>query len=133
MVFYDGTCGLCHRTVRFLLAEDRTGDTFHYAPLDSEGFRSRVPEANRSSLPDSVVVMQQDGTLLSRSTGVLYAACRLGGLWRVLATVALLVPRPLRDWTYDRIAAVRHRLFARPAEVCPIVPPDLRVRFEADE
>jgi predicted DCC family thiol-disulfide oxidoreductase YuxK len=132
MVYYDGTCGLCHRSVRFLLAEDRAGDTFRYAPLESESFRSSVPEARRRGLPDSVILMEQDGTLRSRSGGVLYAARRLGGLWRALATSAVPIPRPLRDWVYDRIAAVRYRLFARPAEPCPIIPPDLRNRFDVD-
>src|SRR2546422_4747254 len=27
-LFYDGSCGLCHRAVRFVLAEDRTGNAF---------------------------------------------------------------------------------------------------------
>src|SRR5262249_20173935 len=34
-IFYDGGCGLCHRTVRFVLSEDASGCTFNFAPLDS--------------------------------------------------------------------------------------------------
>src|SRR5208282_2216789 len=32
-LFYDGYCGLCHRAVRFILAEDTTGTAFRFAAL----------------------------------------------------------------------------------------------------
>ena len=38
LVFYDGRCGLCHHSVRFLLARDRDGALFRYAPLFGETF-----------------------------------------------------------------------------------------------
>jgi len=66
-----------------------------------------------------------------RSEAVLYLAERLGGLWRVLALVARAVPSRVRDGLYDAVARVRHRLFARPAEACPIVPAELRARIES--
>ena len=35
-VFYDGHCGLCHRTVLFLLTRDRDGALFRFGPLFGE-------------------------------------------------------------------------------------------------
>jgi predicted DCC family thiol-disulfide oxidoreductase YuxK len=128
VLFYDGTCGLCHRTVRFLLAEDREA-SLRFAPLDSEAFRRAVPEEARPGLPDSLVLRTDAGTLLTRSTAVLRAAQRLGGLWRLLAVPAGWIPRPLRDLVYRWVATVRYRLFSRPEEACPIVPHGLRSRF----
>ena len=58
---------------------------------------------------------------------------RLGGLWRLLASALAIVPGPVRDLGYDAIAAVRYRLFRRPAEVCPLIPATLRVRFTGVE
>ncbi|MHC4380516.1 MAG: thiol-disulfide oxidoreductase DCC family protein [Planctomycetota bacterium] len=55
----------------------------------------------------------------------------LGGYWRVVAAILWCVPRPIRDALYDGLARIRTRLFARPAEVCPLLPPRLRDRFEA--
>jgi predicted DCC family thiol-disulfide oxidoreductase YuxK len=40
-------------------------------------------------------------------------------------------PRRLRDIGYNAIARSRYRLFARPKEACPMLPPDLRSRFTA--
>jgi predicted DCC family thiol-disulfide oxidoreductase YuxK len=129
VVFYDGTCGLCHRSVRFLLAEDRTGTAFRFAPL--KGVRFAESLGGRPDLPDSVVVHTAAGEALVRSAGLLHALRRLGGLWRVAAAAIGLVPRPLRDGLYDGVARVRYRLFGRAAETCPVLPPDLRSRFVA--
>ena len=38
-LFYDGSCALCHWAVRFVLARDREGRAFRFAPLDSDAYR----------------------------------------------------------------------------------------------
>jgi predicted DCC family thiol-disulfide oxidoreductase YuxK len=103
---------------------------FRFAPLASATFEQHVPPAARSGLPDSIVVQTADGRLLVRSAAVLHILARLGGVWRVLAACARVVPRPLRDAAYDAVARVRKRLFAAPPEACPLVPPGLRGRFD---
>jgi predicted DCC family thiol-disulfide oxidoreductase YuxK len=129
-IFYDGRCGLCHRAVRFVLAEDRAGTAFRFAPLDSDAFRAAIPEGRRAELPDSLVIHTAEGALLVRSTAVLHLLRRLGGLWRLLATLARLVPTAIRDRLYDGLARIRHRLFTAPAEACPLIPERLRARFD---
>ncbi len=130
-IFYDGQCGLCHRAVRFVLAEDAAGSAFRFAPLDSDAFRAAVPEADRVGLPDSLVLITAEGAILTRSDAVLHAMRRLGGLWRALAAVGRLIPRQARDRAYDAVARVRLRLFATPKSACPMLPASLRARFEA--
>ena len=129
-LFYDGQCGLCHGAVRFLLARDRApGGAFRFAPLGGETFRNAIP--NAAALPDSLVLLTDDGRVLTRSRAVLHIGHRLGGLWRTLARVAGIVPRPLLDRGYDAVARVRYRLFARPQDACPMAPPELRSRLLA--
>jgi len=130
MVFYDGACGLCHRTVRFAIARDRDGSRFRFSALGSEAFRRLVPEGRRADLPDSIVVLTPDGTLLMRSAAVIHILERIGGPWRLQGKLLALVPRGIRDLGYDGVARVRHRLFRRPADACPVTPPELRARFE---
>ena len=129
-VFYDGTCGLCHRFVRLLLAEDLTGRAIRFAPLDSESARNTFDERERANLPDSVVVRTADGATLVRSRGTLHILARLGGLWRLIGACLRLVPRPLLDLAYDLVARLRYRLFARAQTACPIVPRHLAERFD---
>lgn len=127
-LFYDGSCGLCHGAVRFALAED-AGGALRFAPLDSDAFRAAVPADVRAALPDSLVVATADGRVLTRSAAVLHVGARLGGFWRALAALAAVLPQGLRDRAYDGVARARHRLFARPQEACPMLPPHLRTRF----
>ena len=129
LTFYDGDCGLCHRTLRVLIAEDRA-EAFRFAPLASPVLTEAVPsEAERAALPDSLLVWRRGQPLLARSDAVLTLLSRLGGLWRLLAAIGLRVPRGLRDRAYDQVAAVRKRVFKRPTAQCPILPPRLRALF----
>ena len=134
LVFYDGACGLCHRTIRFLLAEDASGDRFRFAPLDSEAFRAatRTPGSGleaRRPIPDSVLVARPGEELLSRGAGLLEIGHQLGGIWRLLAMLAGGLPPSLLDSAYDFVARHRSRLFSRPGEDCPILTDRLRARF----
>jgi predicted DCC family thiol-disulfide oxidoreductase YuxK len=129
IVFYDGNCGLCHRAVRFLLSADPEGRAFVYAPLFGDTFSREIPEHLRAAIPDSLVLKTKDGRVHVRSEAVLLAMMRLGPMYRWLATLARIVPRLLRDLAYDGVAKIRHALFARPADACPLVPPRLRSRF----
>jgi predicted DCC family thiol-disulfide oxidoreductase YuxK len=131
LVFYDGSCGLCHRAVRFILAEDRDGNAFRFAPLGGETFLAAVDESRRATLPDSVAIVTAGGDLLTRSRAVLRILARLGGVWRLLGAVAGIIPPALLDALYDGVARIRYRLFAKPTDACPLIPKELRARFEA--
>jgi predicted DCC family thiol-disulfide oxidoreductase YuxK len=130
LVFYDGHCGLCHNVLRFAISEDPGGSRFRYAPLDSDALRSRVSPEQQRNLPDSVAVLTSDGRLLSKSRAVLHILSRLGGVWRVFSFVGMALPQRLLDAGYDFIARIRHKLFTRPADACPLLPAPLRGRFD---
>jgi predicted DCC family thiol-disulfide oxidoreductase YuxK len=139
-LFYDGECGLCHHSVRFILAEE--GNTpkplrLRFAPIGSDAFSQMIStntSLHPSDLPDSIVLELGDGRILTRSSAVLEIANRMGGFWRVMAQAAELgglLPHSVLDIAYDGLARIRKRLFARPKESCPILPPALRTRFDS--
>jgi predicted DCC family thiol-disulfide oxidoreductase YuxK len=128
-VFYDGHCGLCHGTVRFLLRRDAAG-VFRFAPLQGPTFAETVPADVRAALPDSLVVVRADGELLLRSTATVHMLRRLGGGWRALGAAFGLVPAVLRDALYDLVARVRLRVFGTKDDTCPLVPRELAQRFD---
>lgn len=128
-LFYDGTCALCHRAVLFVLRHDRQGKLFRFAPLGGETFLTAIPGEQRVGLPDSVVVKTVDGTLLVRSNAFLHICDRIGGAWKFLANSLRVIPRPIRDAVYDFVARVRYKIFGRTKDWCPIMPPELRERF----
>lgn len=129
MLFYDGTCGLCHRSVKFVLRHDRTGDFFRFAPLQGSTFEAVIPIEKRAGLPDSIVVRTLDGALLVRSDAVIHILRRLGGGWKSVGSLVAVIPHGVRDAGYDFIARIRYRIFGRRTDYCPIVPPEWRARF----
>jgi len=128
IVFYDGDCGLCHGLVRFAVKRDDDG-ALAFAPLKGSTFAACVPEARRSTLPDSFVVLTCDGELLLRSAGAVRVLKRLPPPWPLAGSLLRLFPTSLRDVAYRAVARVRNELFARPTGACPVVPAHLRERF----
>lgn len=123
VVFYDGECGMCARTVQWLLARDRKGK-FHYAPLQGETAHALPAHLRQLDALDTLVVahLAEDGSvhqLATHSTAVITIGSELGGRWRRLARIAALLPRSLRDFIYRQIAKRRHRF--KPPETCRLL------------
>lgn len=129
-LFYDGHCALCHGTVKFVLKHEKGGAAFRFAPLQGETFQALVPAERHATLPDSIVIRAADGSLLTRSDAALHMLRRLGGAWRILAAILAVIPGALRDAVYDFVARVRYRVFGKREDLCPIVPSELRARFD---
>ena len=130
IVFYDGHCGLCHRWVKFVVPRDPAG-RFRFAPLQGDTVAELLDEPTRAALPDSIVLRDPDGVLRYKSEAVLAILRGLGGGWWALAELMGVIPWPIRDLGYDMVARVRHRVFKRPEEACPLMPAELRDRFLA--
>lgn len=128
-IFYDGSCGLWHGFVRFVLNEDRSAKPFAFAPLQGEEIRRVLTTSEAATLPDSLVVIDKSGTIRTRSSAVVFVLERLGGLWFLVGQILRIVPRAVRDLIYDSVASVRLRMLGTREEACPIVPPALRSRF----
>ena len=124
-LFYDGSCGWCHAAVRVVARWDRSGG-IRFAPLDGDTFRRLVPAAARAGLPDSLVVLTPDGTLLTESRAAIHLLGRLGGAWRLCARLLGWVPGPLRNGAYRLVARLRVRKAA-----CGIAHPAQDERFES--
>jgi len=122
VLLYDGLCGFCDRTIRFILEVNRK-DTIRFASLQGE-FAASVLERHSSLKGIDSLVLVEPGHLKEReqvyvrSRALLRIAWHLGGPWRVLV-VFRIVPRPLCDWAYDVFARYRYRLFGR-LDACTI-------------
>ena len=113
IVFFDGDCGLCSVSVRFLIKRD-SRQHLYFAPLQGVTAQAILPQQYRESLRTMVYQrVSADGqpTLLVRSEAVLLALIDTGSAWRYLAQIARLLPLSLRDWGYDRIADNRKIFF----------------------
>jgi predicted DCC family thiol-disulfide oxidoreductase YuxK len=113
IVFFDGDCGLCSVSVRFLIKCD-SHQHLYFAPLQGVTAQAILPQQYCESLRTMVyqrVSVDGQPTLLIRSEAVLQALIDTGSAWRHLAKIARLLPLSLRDWGYDRIADNRKIFF----------------------
>jgi predicted DCC family thiol-disulfide oxidoreductase YuxK len=111
-----------------LLALDRRG-ALRFAPLGGVTFGALFPPEQRERLPDSLVLRTPDGRCLVRSSAVREALRLAGGPGRALARLVSVLPPPVADRVYDRVAQVRRRLFRPPRGACPAGDPARRERF----
>ena len=112
ILFFDGDCGLCNRTVRFLIQKDRH-KRIYFAPLQGVTAKAILPLEYREALSTVVyhrAVAKNEYSLLTRSDAILMALVDIGSFWRVLAKCLRPLPRRFRDWCYDRIANNRKNL-----------------------
>ena len=132
IVLYDGVCGLCNRLVQFLLKHDREG-RLRFASLQSD-FAAKVLGRHGFDPKDLDTVHvienydQPDERVSQRSDAILRAGRELGGFYGASATIARVVPRPLRDLVYRLVATNRYRMFGK-YDACMLPDPDQRSRF----
>ncbi|MGE3544494.1 MAG: thiol-disulfide oxidoreductase DCC family protein [Kofleriaceae bacterium] len=126
IVLYDGVCGLCARSVRWILHHERDHE-LTFAPLQgptAEALRSRWPQ-----IPAAIdtVVFIESGRVHVRSKAFLHLASHLRAPWRWMHALRW-VPGFLPDLGYRVIAAVRYRVWGK-ADTCELPAPEQRARF----
>jgi predicted DCC family thiol-disulfide oxidoreductase YuxK len=127
ILFYDGDCGLCARSVQWCLDHDRRARLF-FAPLQGPTYAA-LAIADKPTALDTVVLFDE-GRLHVQSDAVLRLLRHVGGGWSVLAALGRIVPRFLRDAVYRFIARRRHAWFGA-ADRCRLPTPNESGRFLA--
>lgn len=118
LIVFDGVCVFCSGFVRTVVRFDR-GKRFRFATAQS-------PFGEALFRKHGLATDSYD-TSLTLIDGKAFTQLELGWPWRT-AKVLLALPRPLRDWFYDRIAKNRYALFGRTGS-CEIPSPELRERL----
>jgi predicted DCC family thiol-disulfide oxidoreductase YuxK len=118
LIVFDGVCVLCSGFARFVATRDPSGQ-FRFTAAQSKlgqalyrhyGFDPDEPETS---------LLIDEGRLYGKSKAFAKIMGRLSSPWRC-GWLVLGLPRPIRDWVYDRIARSRYRVFGRrPACVRP--------------
>lgn len=129
VVLFDGVCKLCNGWARFLIRHD-SEQRFRLASVQSSQGQALLAWGGLPTDHFDSMALIENGQMLLRSDAVLRVLAQLPGAWRHLAWLRV-IPRPLRDWCYDRIARNRYRLFGR-YEQCLLPSADHARRFLHD-
>jgi predicted DCC family thiol-disulfide oxidoreductase YuxK len=118
VLFYDGECGICSRSVRMIARISRR------APLEFASLQGSLAVLHgfahfgREGGGSMVLLRESDGKWFTESDSLIALCGVLGGFWR-LFQVAALIPKPIRDGAYRWFARHRYRWMGR-ADSCAL-------------
>ncbi|MDT0634584.1 thiol-disulfide oxidoreductase DCC family protein [Spectribacter hydrogenoxidans] len=126
VVLFDGVCRLCSTWVRWLLRADRHA-RFRLAAMQSPAGQAILTWYGLPTDHHESMLLVDNGRLHQKSSAFLHILRQLPLPWR--AGMALqAIPRPVRDWAYDRVARNRYRWFGR-HDRCMVPTPEQAGRF----
>ncbi len=125
LILFDGVCVFCSRWVRFVIERDAAA-RFRFVAIQSDGGRALAARLGIDSAAPETNAVILHGQAYFKSDAALHVLRRLPK-WSWSGAL-LGVPRPVRDWAYDRVARNRYRWFGR-TEVCMMPSAELAARF----
>ncbi|WP_068826895.1 thiol-disulfide oxidoreductase DCC family protein [Pseudomonas sp. BMS12] len=111
VVLFDGVCRLCNGWAKLLISHDRER-RFRLCSVQSAEGQAILAWFGLPTDSFETMAYVEGARLFVRSDAVLRVVAQLPGAWRLLGGLRV-IPRPLRDWCYDRIALNRYKLFGR--------------------
>ncbi|MFD1981952.1 thiol-disulfide oxidoreductase DCC family protein [Mesorhizobium newzealandense] len=126
LIVFDGVCVLCSGFVRMVVRLDRKS-RFRFATAQSPFGEALFKKHGLRTVSYETNLVLVDGAAFTQLDSFVAVMAELGWPWRA-AKVLLLLPCPLRDWLYNRIAKNRYALFGR-KESCDIPSAELRGRL----
>jgi predicted DCC family thiol-disulfide oxidoreductase YuxK len=128
VVFMDGECALCSRGASLIAKFDRAGE-FRIATTQSPLGRGVLRHYGLDPGDAESWLYLVGGRAYSSMDAIIRVGRRVGG-WGQLLRVLMVLPRPVQDWLYRRLARNRYRLLGR-ADMCALPDPELRRRLLA--
>lgn len=122
----DAQCAICSWGARMIHRLDRAGTT-RICPVQSPLGSALLRHYDLDPQDPASWLFLDQGVAHQDFEAVLHAGRRFGGFGH-LTQALRLIPRPLRDWLYRRLARNRYRLFGR-ADLCALPDPALQRRI----
>jgi len=126
IVFFDGVCNLCNRSVDFLIKQDKKG-VLKFASLQSDFAKSFLPEDLVNSADLDSIIFSDGVSFYTKSSAVLAICKSLGGGFHFFR-IGNLLPIFIRDGLYRFIANNRYKWFGK-KDQCRVPTEDLKKRF----
>lgn len=126
IVFFDGVCGICNKSVDFLVRKNRKKQ-FAFAPLQSDDSFEFLKPFGVDATQLNSIVFYKNGKVYQKTRAVLEICRLLPGLWPLFYGFMIL-PFFLRDPIYNFVAKNRYKWFGK-KEACRIPSPEERSYF----
>jgi len=127
IVFFDGKCILCNKSVSFLLKQD-IHKRLSFATLQSEFAKQMIHSGKFgfNKTPESVLFF--DGERLFTKSEAVFEALKQSKGRKCWLIYLRMFPKFLRDFIYDIIARNRYKWFGK-TDSCMVPPENWKERF----
>ncbi|MEM9589950.1 MAG: DCC1-like thiol-disulfide oxidoreductase family protein [Pseudomonadota bacterium] len=116
LIVFDGVCVMCSAFAQFVAKRD-TEKRFRFAEAQSSLGGALFRHYGLDDVNFETNLLIQNGRAYGRMEAFVHIISQLGGAWPCVRAL-LVLPRPMRNWLYERIARNRYALFGR-YESCP--------------
>lgn len=113
--------------MQFVLQRDKKG-LFLFASLQGTAGQALLLSTNKPTEKFDSFILADQGKIYTRSSAALKVLRQLGGAWSWIASIAWLVPKPLRDTIYSWVARNRYKWFGQ-KDTCWLPSPEWKDRF----
>jgi len=108
ILFYDGNCGFCNRSIQFILAQERN-EEIHFCALQSPLAQKELECAEINTQDLSTIYFKRQAIILSKSSAVFAILPFLKWYWQPLR-IFQYMPKKWTDNLYNFIAKRRMKL-----------------------
>ena len=116
ILYYDGLCVLCNKSIRFIINRDRKNQ-----------FKIGLLDAFKSEDKHDSVVLVHKGIKYNYSNAIIKSLILIGGVYK-LAVILYIFPKSFRDFLYKIIAKNRYKWFGK-HNTCPTLPEKWKERL----
>ena len=126
IILFDGVCKLCNAWSKFLIKYDKQR-VFKLCNVQSDEGKAILLHFGFPTEFYETMLYVNGGQYYQQSDAFFQVMAKLGYPWKI-ACVFKIIPKPLRNWLYDRIASNRYRIFGK-YDYCILPSPDHEARF----
>lgn len=126
VILFDGVCKLCNAWSNFIIKYDRQ-HLFKLCSVQSEEGKKILLHFGLPSDSYETMLYVEGCQSFQKSDAFFQIVAKLGHPWKAVC-IFRLIPKPIRDWMYDRIALNRYSLFGK-YDYCTLPSPDHEARF----
>lgn len=110
IIVFDGVCNFCNRIVRIIIRHDPSAQ-IHFTAQQSEAGEKLMREISIKENSNSILFVK-DGLVYYKSDAVIEIAKLLSG-WPSILQYSIIIPRFIRNFIYELVAANRYRIFGK--------------------
>ncbi len=125
IIFFDGNCGLCNKSIDRIISLDKN-NVFRYAPIQGQTAIQLLPEELATKL--ETLIYFENGEFWTESEAVVKILKKLGGMFKFIGAILVICPKLIRDYFYQMVSRNRYSWFGR-SDNCRIPTKEERALF----